>query len=109
MKLVSIRDVLFNVEANPGGWFYLPPNMEEWTLDTLGVFSLDSRDFPPDSDEYLPVQAKENGWIETLDNGTIEEIVENAQIQSGNNLLSDEQLFAAFVFYVENDAFIDFS
>ncbi|CDG19899.1 conserved protein of unknown function [Xenorhabdus poinarii G6] len=106
MNLVSISEILLVPEANPEGWFYLPPDESSWNLKTEGVFSLDSADFPPDSDEFLPIQAKENGWVETLDNGLIEEVVENAKAQLGNPSIDD--LFNAFIFYFQHDAFIEF-
>ncbi|CDL85125.1 DUF7716 domain-containing protein [Xenorhabdus szentirmaii] len=106
MNLVSISKVLLFPEDNPEGWFYLPPDDSRWNLKTEGVFSLDSVDFHYDSDEFLPVQAKEGGWIETLDNASIEEIIENARIQLGNPSINE--LFNAFLFYFQDDAFIEF-
>lgn len=87
-------------------WFYLPPDIVDWNLNTQGIFSLDSSDFPPDSDDFLPKQVKENGWIETLEGAAIEDLVENAKEQLGNASLND--LFRAFVFYYKNDAFLEF-
>ncbi|MBT0397545.1 hypothetical protein ISO77_18640 [Morganella morganii subsp. morganii] len=107
MELISIKEVLSNPENNPDGGFYLPPNIDEWSLDTLGIFSEDSYYYPPDSTEYIPKQATEDGWIEALDNGSIEEVVENTKLQLSHYTI--HHLFEAFVFYVKNDAFIDFS
>ncbi|MCC8423197.1 DUF7716 domain-containing protein [Photorhabdus thracensis] len=106
MKLVSISDVLSTPENNSSEWFCLPPDQNSWTLETEGVFSLSSADFPPDSDDYLPKQVKENGWIEVLDGGTIEEVVANTKAQLDNPSLND--LLKAFIFYFENDAFMEF-
>jgi len=105
MDLISIGDVL-SFPGNNTEWFCLPPDKNNWTLYTKGVFTLDARDFPPDSDEYLPKQVKNDGWIEVLDGGTIEEIVANANEQLG--VPSLEELFKAFIFYYENDAFLEF-
>lgn len=105
MDLISIRDVLSSPENN-AEWFCLPSDKESWTLDTKGVFTLDARDFPPDSDDYLPEQVKKEGWIDVLDGGTIEEIVANAKMQLESPSLDD--LFKAFIFYCETDAFITF-
>ncbi|WP_323838200.1 hypothetical protein [Photorhabdus africana] len=52
MKLVSIADLLSTPENNSSEWFCLPPDQNSWTLETEGVFSLSSADFPPDSDDY---------------------------------------------------------
>ncbi|MBF6027684.1 hypothetical protein ICY20_08050 [Pseudomonas sp. P115] len=106
MKLISIRDVLTSPENNPQGWFYLPPDSAQWSPETLGVFSLDSSDFPPDSDDYLPKQAKEDGWIATLETSAIEDVVDNAKDQLP--AASAVDLFNAFLFYFENDAFIEY-
>lgn len=105
MDLVSIGDVLLSPEANIE-WFCLPPDPDGWTLETKGIFTLDAKDFSPDSDDYLPKQVKEDGWIEVLDGGTIEQIVDNAKDQLGKPSL--DELLRAFVFYYENDAFIEF-
>lgn len=113
MNLLSIHDVLLHPEKNPATWFYLPPNSHEWNLNTNGIFSLDSSDFPPDSDDfppdsddYLPEQAKKNGWIATLDSAIIEDVIDYANDQIDNPSL--DQLLEAFIFYYENDAFLDF-
>lgn len=106
MNLISIKDVLTQPEKNPETWFYLPPNSKEWNLDTKGVFSLDSFDFPPDSDDFLPEQVKKNGWIETLDGAGIEDIIDNVNDQLENPSL--DHLLQAFIYYFENDAFLVF-
>ena len=105
MDLISIGDVLSSPENNTE-WFCLPSDKDSWTLDTKGVFTLDAKDFAPDSDDFLPKQVKEDGWVEVLDGGTIEEVVANAKTQLDTPSLND--LFKAFIFYYENDAFITF-
>ncbi|EAT3569821.1 hypothetical protein QYU88_002212 [Salmonella enterica] len=106
MNLITIRDVLSFPENNPETWFYLPPDKTRWNLDTVGIFSLDSADFPLDSNDYLPEQAKKDGWIEVLDGASIEDVIDNVKDQLDNPSLN--QLFDAFLFYYENDAFLDF-
>jgi len=106
MNLISVRDVLSHPEKNPETWFYLPPNLREWNLNTKGIFSLDSFDFPPDSDDFLPEQVKKNGWIETLDGASIEDVIDNVNNQLENPSL--DQLLQAFIYYFENDAFLVF-
>ncbi|GEM_PF-584979 len=106
MNLISVRDVLSHPEKNPETWFYLPPNLREWNLNTEGIFSLDSFDFPSDSDDFLPEQVKQNGWIETLDGASIEDVIDNVNNQLENPSL--DQLLQAFIYYFENDAFIVF-
>lgn len=105
MKYFKIIDALVNPENLPDtGWFYLPADKTKWNLNTEGVFSLDSQEFSPDSDEYLPTEAKELGWIETLDKSLIEDIVLNLSYKMENP--TPDKLFEAFLFYLENDAFL---
>ncbi|KWA69531.1 hypothetical protein WL28_17740 [Burkholderia ubonensis] len=95
---VSLKRIL----EQPGdfsGWLYLPPT--PWTLDTVGAFAPDTTD--PDEDT-VPDIAKQPGWRITLDSATIEDIVINAHEQVDDPGIL--QLFDAFVYYVENDAFI---
>lgn len=106
MELLSIKEVLFNLKNNPNGDFYLPPNIDEWNLDTLGVFS-ESLCCPlSNSTGDIPKQAIEGGWIKVLDNHLIEKITENAKSQLSHYTMNS--LFSAFVFYVKNGAFIKF-
>lgn len=101
MKTYSIREVLEDVRTMPDAWFYLPSM--PWTLDTRGSFSLDSRDFPPGSTDYLPPQVMSDGWKETLDTPMIEDVISNANQQLAAPTVED--YFEAFKFYYENDAF----
>jgi len=97
---VSLKHIL----EHPGdfsGWLCLPPM--PWTLDTEGAFSDDTKDADEDT---APVIATQPGWQITLGSSTIEDIVINAHDQIDEPTLA--QLFDAFVFYVENDAFILF-
>jgi hypothetical protein len=102
-KLVSIRDVLSKTDVYDG-WLYLP--QKPWNLDTKGIFVKSDKNADPDSDDHIPKIVKENNWKVTLDSEGIEDIIYNAEDQLGNP--SIDQLFEAFLFYVENDAFIEF-
>ena len=102
MKTYSIREVLQQIEHMPNAWFYLPNT--GWTLDTLGAFSLDSRDFPADSNEHLPPQVLNEGWVETLETAMIEDVISNTNQQRVQATLDD--YFMAFKYYYQNDAFI---
>jgi hypothetical protein len=104
MKTYSIREVLEGLEKMPDSWFYLPSTA--WTLDTRGAFSLDSRDFPPDSEDYLPPQVRNEGWVETLESAMIQEVIDYANQQLPAATVDD--YFRAFKFYYENDAFLEF-
>ncbi|MBI6823687.1 DUF7716 domain-containing protein [Pseudomonas syringae] len=104
MKTYSIREVILNISEMPNSWFYLPDM--PWKLDTKGAFSLDSRDFPPDSTDYLPPQVLGEGWKETLETPIIEDIISNVNEQLPQP--SVENYFDALKFYYENDAFKTF-
>jgi hypothetical protein len=101
-NLVSVRQILQSPEEY-SGWLYLPD--PPWNLDTQGVFATDDKDADP-TDDPRPDVAKNNDWQEVLDSASIEDIVANAKAQVGNPALP--QLFDAFVYYFENDAFITF-
>ncbi|RQT84249.1 DUF7716 domain-containing protein [Burkholderia cepacia] len=98
--VVPLHDIL----ERPGdfsGWLCLPPM--PWTLETEGAFS-DA--IEGDEDAAVPAVARQPGWQVTLDSAAIEEIVINAHDQIDEPSMA--QLFDAFVFYIENDAFILF-
>jgi len=95
MKTYSIREVLENIDQMPDSWFYMPDTA--WNLETKGAFSLDSRDFPPDSTEYLPPQVASQGWRETLDTPMIEDVIANTDQQLPSATVED--YFEAFRFY----------
>lgn len=101
-RLVTIRQVLQNPEQH-SGWLYLPETT--WSLDTQGAFGEDDKDADPDADPR-PEIARTNDWQEVLDVASIEDIVSNAAAQIDNPTI--EQLFDAFLYYFENDAFITF-
>jgi len=104
MREFSIREVLENLERMPDSWFYLPST--NWTLDTLGAFSLDSRDFAPDSTDYLPPEVASEGWVETLDTSMIQDVIDYTDQQLPLATVND--YFEAFKYYFENDAFLEF-
>lgn len=100
----TIKSVLTEYTNNPEGWFCLPKNHQDWTLETVGAFTRDSSDYPPNSDEYLPEEVRNGEWIVTIDNATIEDIVLNLKEQKENP--NTDELLIAFVYYLENDAFL---
>lgn len=101
---MTLRKILNNPELLPATWLYLPKG--EWSLETEGVFSRDAWNYPQDSDDYLPIEARKYGWIEVLDKASLEDIISYTKAQLKNPTL--EQLLEAMIFYYENDAFLDF-
>nr|WP_197090651.1 hypothetical protein [Yersinia aldovae] len=53
----------------------------------------------------MPIQVESDGWVETLDGASVEDIIDNVGYQLADPKI--EQLFEAFTFYYENDAFIE--
>jgi len=101
----TISEILLNPTINQN-WFFLPPDKSKWTLDTVGKFSLDARDFPPDSNEFLPEEVDKHGWIELLSGDDILSIVEVATRNSENPTI--EELFQSLLYYYEHDAFREY-
>ncbi|WP_269509344.1 DUF7716 domain-containing protein [Burkholderia sp. IMCC1007] len=96
---------LQHILEHPGdfsGWLCLPPM--PWTLDTEGAFIDDADDADDAEAATPPATAPQPGWRITLNSATIEDIVINAHDQVDEPTVA--QLFDAFVFYVDNDAFI---
>lgn len=100
---VKICDIL-SQDDEYRGWFYLPP--EPWSLETEGIFVEDDKDVEPGSDAHIPDIIKSEGWKVTLDEAGIEDVIFNAEAQIEDPTLED--LFSAFKFYLENDAFKEF-
>ncbi|MBF7142721.1 MULTISPECIES: DUF7716 domain-containing protein [Pseudomonas] len=100
----KIKEILLNVGTMPNGWLYLPNT--EWTLETVGAFSLDSKDFPPGSTDHLPDQALREGWVEVLETAMIEDVIDDVDRQLITPNVND--YFEAFKFFYEHDAFITF-
>ena len=103
---VTIREVLLNPARN-SEYLCLPPDVEGWTLDTIGKFCLDESYFPRGSEEFLPPEVLEEGWVETLEGADIEGIVIVAKRELINPTL--EQLLEAFKYYYVYDAFMMYS
>jgi hypothetical protein len=102
MLLLTMREVLEQA-AVFDGWLFLP--QQPWTLDTVGIFIKEDRDADP-SDPFPPAILAPCGLQVALDAAGIEDVIENAKDQLGAPRI--DQLFAAFQFYIENDAFLEF-
>jgi hypothetical protein len=72
--------------------------------------TLESEEVPPDledePDAGVPDFAKMNGLIRTLEVATLQDVVSNARFQRPQATL--DELFNAFRFYHDRDAFIQF-
>lgn len=107
-RIDSFREVLATtMERSVREWVYLPRNME-WSLDSKSA-TLESEEVPPEledePDAGLPQFAKRHDLVQAVPVGTLQDIVSNALQQNPDASL--DELFDAFVFYYNNDAFIE--
>lgn len=73
----------------------------KWSLDTC-CDVMDTSEY--DDEEYIPeIQAENKRYVMRMHD--VQQVVENAKLQKGN--VSADELFNAFMYYFENDAFID--
>lgn len=97
--------ILNNIEKfNWSDALFLPEN-EVWDNHTEG-FIWDPDDVGDDEDA-LPKAANENKFMYTLSIQSIQLIVQNAKKQKQN--ISEDELLQAFIFYYDNDTYIDFN
>jgi hypothetical protein len=93
-------------KVNDFNWsdtLYLPEE-DVWDLTTKGLI-LDPDDVEDDRDD-VPMLAEKNCLIDALSIQTIQSIVKNAYEQRSNCTI--EELLEAYLYYFDNDAFIDF-
>jgi len=104
-QFVSLCEILQNI--NDYQWsdaLYLPDE-DKWTQNTKGVV-LDPDDVDAEEDE-IPKFALDNNLIYSLDIQTIQGIIDNANQQKKDCTIED--LFDAYLYYYNNDAFIVFN
>jgi len=106
--LVTFREVLANILDMPTtAWIYLPKD-KNWSLNS-NVAVLESEEIPPDMEDApdagVPEFAKKHGLIQAVPVTALQDIVGNARMQKGGS--TDEDLFKAFLFYYNHDAFIN--
>src|SRR5437016_1439448 len=101
---MTLREVFQRAKRRmlPKEWLYLPADAE-WTLDTNGLF-LDWENEEKEADE-VPAVAKRNNLRETLDDGTIEQVVDWADRLAGKE--DESARLDVFQYYFKFDAFPD--
>jgi hypothetical protein len=103
MQLMQLGEVLSDVEAID--WtcdLYLPID-EPWTkVTSCAVLEEEEEELSPQSASYIA----QNRLKYTLTIQDVKSIVSNAKLQKKE--ASIDELFQAFLFYFQNDAFIDF-
>ena len=92
-----------NGERNFEGYLYLPNG--PWSLATEGLFIEEDIDADPKV-KFPPAVLDACKLKPTLEAAGVEDVIAYARQQSPDCTL--EQLLRSFVFYVENDAFLDF-
>ena len=106
-EIITLQKVLEHIEKySCRYWVYLPSE-DKWNIGSKAAV-LESEEVPPeledDPDAGIPVVAKANKLMEALPISVVQSIVRNAQAQVSD--VSMEQLFEAFVYYYDNDAYI---
>lgn len=103
MTATNLEEVLGQSgEGNFRGYLYLPNG--PWNLATEGIFIEEDIDADPNA-KFPPGILDACKLKSTLDAAGVEDIIAYARQQSPDCSL--EQLLNSFVFYVENDAFLD--
>lgn len=104
MKVTTIKDVLINAPDLLWSDSLFLPDTVVWTLETKAVIC-DPDDVESEDDE-IPQIAKEMGLPLSIGIQDIKQVVNHARQQVKD--CSIEQLFEAFLYYYDNDAFIEF-
>jgi hypothetical protein len=103
-KMIKLRDVLINAEEYPWRDSVFLPENKNWNLDSeCAVLNLDDLEI----DEDVPPFAIDNHLIYSLGIQDVQDIIINAREQHTN--CTDEDFLKAFLYYYDNDAFIDFN
>lgn len=97
----KLVDVLRNIESFEWSKALFLPEDEIWGNDTKCMI-LDPNDV---EDDEVPQTALENGLCYALDVQLIQAIVQNISEQKKD--FTDEDLLEAFLYYYDNDAYIE--
>ena len=101
----KLVDVLRNIESFEWSKALFLPEDEIWGIDTKCMI-LDPNDVE-DEDDEAPQIALENELSYALDVQSIQAIVQNISEQKKD--FTDEDLLEAFLYYYDNDAYIELS
>ncbi|WP_455685331.1 DUF7716 domain-containing protein [Variovorax paradoxus] len=85
------------------GWLYVGP--QPWSLESEGFFYSADMALLPADEKKIRGEFEAQGWKITLSKEDIEDVIENAKDQIEDP--SIDQLFEAFNFFYENDAYIE--
>jgi hypothetical protein len=105
-KIITLREVLEDIDKQPWDFALFMPHGVEWNLNTsCAVLNPDDFENEPDPDQ--PKFATDHGLHYALGIQVIKSIVENARDQRPDVTTSD--LVDAFIYYYDNDAYVDWS
>ncbi|NLP51955.1 hypothetical protein [Bacillus sp. RO1] len=107
-SLTELKYLLNNANELPWNEYLFLPDDKNWSLDSIcSVINWDELDEDElEDDGDTPKIAFDNKLIYVLDIATIQDIVNNANQQRPQ--CSAPNLFKAFMYYYNNDAFITF-
>jgi len=105
---MTLRQALISIDSQSSRcWLFLPASVS-WTLDSVCLIE-ESEEVPPeledDPNAGLPQAAKDNDLMYALSVTEVQDIVANARTQK--SVVSDRELFEAFLYYYDNDAYIE--
>ena len=100
---MTLREVLLRAEQLPWNRHLFLPENQPWSLESpCAVLNLDEEKNPDD-----PPVVRKNGLRYALGVHDVQQVVSNARQQMLSPTVA--QLLQAFLFYYDNDAFVDFS
>lgn len=107
-KILTVQTVLETINNLPiKCWIYLPVD-EEWSLNSRAAV-LESEEVPPEHEDDplagIPEIARENRLMQALPVADVQDIVTNARRQKPDATLAE--IFAAFLYYYDHDAFFN--
>ncbi|WP_155736592.1 DUF7716 domain-containing protein [Variovorax paradoxus] len=102
MQKISLKEAIEEIE-NFKGWLYLSP--PPWSVESEGFFYSTDVDLLPVDEKKIRDEFEAQGWKSTVSKEDIEDIIENTKNQIEDP--SIDQLFEAFNFFYENDAYIE--
>ncbi|NML35503.1 RHS repeat-associated core domain-containing protein [Paraburkholderia antibiotica] len=105
-KLTRLKDVLQDIDQQPWDFALYMPHGVDWNEDTQCAV-LNPDDFENEPDPDRPIFAVDHGLHHALGIQVVKSIVENAKLQLADADASN--LVSAFVYYYDNDAYIDWS
>jgi hypothetical protein len=100
--LIELNEVFVNPQLY-SGWLFL--GSKPWSLISKGFFYKVNMDLSPEEEKKERDKLVSEGWISTLSIEDIEDVIDNLSQQI--DAPTQEQILAAFIFYDENDAFLE--